>query len=250
MPVVSDHVEKERRPKLGGGGPGKIPHRRGHGGGDDGDKGRDPKSRDSNSKMRRYRIGMAACIATVTVLFVGLTTAYLIRQNTHHWDPQAKAEVYDWKPIPLPYRQLWINTLVLLLSSVALEMARRQMTKKTEFAQMGILPPRSRGELPWLGITVLLGTAFLAGQVLVWNLLRYQGLYLRANPSSSFFYLLTGLHAVHLAGGLFALLCAAGGRWLHLRFESQTIAVEVTAWYWHFMGILWMGIFALLYFAD
>ena len=249
MPVVIDHVAKERKPKLGGGGPGKTPHRRGYGGGDDGDRGRDKNPSPRDARLRRYRIGMAACIASVTTIFVGLTTAYLLRQNTAHWDQHTQRIVYDWKPVPLPYRQLLINSLVLLLSSVTLELARRQMAKKAEFAQMGILPPRSRGEMPWLSFTMLLGAAFLAGQIIAWSILRHAGFYLRANPSSSFFYLLTGLHALHLAGGLAALLYAAGGRWVHLRFESQLIAVEVTGWYWHFMGFLWLGIFALLHFA-
>jgi len=249
MPVVSDHVEKERKPKLGGGGPGKIPHRRGYGGGDDGDRGRgnDPFSR--NARLHRFRVGIALCIASVTMIFIGLTLVYVVRQNTHHWDPRLHQEVYDWKPVPLPYRQLWTNTLLLMLSSLTIELARRRMVRQAEFAQMGILPPRSRGDLPWLTFTVLLGMAFLAGQTIVWSILRRQGFYLRANPSSSCFYLLTGLHALHLAGGLIALLYAACGRWLRQRFESQWIAVDVTALYWHFMGLLWLAIFALLSFA-
>lgn len=250
MPIVTDRVGKKRKPKLGGGGPGKIPHPRGYGGGDDPDRGRrkDPSRRDS--RLRRYRIGMAACIVSVTTIFVGLTAVYLVRQNTGHWDQHAGRIIYDWKPLPLPYRLLVINTLVLMLSGVTLELARRQMTKKAEFAQMGILPPRSRGEMPWLVFTMLLGATFLAGQIFAWSILRRAGFFLRANPSSSFFYLLTGLHALHLAGGLLALLYAAVGRWVHLRFESRQIAVEVTSWYWHFMGFLWLAIFALLRFAG
>jgi cytochrome c oxidase subunit 3 len=67
------------------------------------------------------------------------------------------------------------------------------------------------------------------------------------HPSSSFFLIFTGLHAVHLLGGLLALLYAAGGKWMQIRFDSQVLAVEVTAWYWHFMAVLWLAIFALLY---
>jgi cytochrome c oxidase subunit 3 len=90
----------------------------------------------------------------------------------------------------------------------------------------------------------------LAGQFVVWNNLRHQGVFLHTNPSRSFFYLLTGTHAVHLAGGLAVLLYAAAGQWIRSsRFESQKIAVDVTGWYWHYMGLLWFGIFALLHFA-
>src|SRR5260370_26559018 len=108
------------------------------------------------------------------------------------------------------------------------------MLEKTEFATMGIRPPRFKTEFPWLPITVVLGFGFLAGQLLVWNTLRHQGVYLAGAPSGAFFYTLTGLHAVHLAGGLAVLLYALIGDWTRRKFESQQIAVDATAWYWHF----------------
>jgi len=249
MPTIHDRVDIERKPKLGGGGPGKIPHWRSFGGGDDGDRDRSRNFSSSNQRLRRGRIGMAVGIACVTTLFMSLAVAYMVRQSTPSWDPVQHREIYDWKPLALPYRQLWINTVLLLLSSFALEVARRAMVKKEEFAEMGIVPPRLGWDLPWLNLTVALGFAFLAGQVLVWRMLRAQGAYLSANPSSFFFYLLTGLHALHLGGGLIALLYSACGNWFKMRFESQRISVDITAWYWHFMGVLWIAIFALLHFA-
>ena len=104
-------------------------------------------------------------------------------------------------------------------------------------------------DLPWLGITLFLAFGFLAGQTMVWSSLRSQGLFVRSNPSSSFFFVLTGTHAVHLAGGIIALLFAAWGAWVKHRFESRQLVVEVTSWYWHFMGVLWLYIFGLLHFA-
>jgi cytochrome c oxidase subunit 3 len=249
MPITSERVETERKPKLGGGGPGKIPHRRGFGGGDDGDRDRPEGFFSSQQRLRRGRVAVAICIVCVSTLFMALTVVYLARQQTQHWDPNLHKEVYDWKPLSLPYRLLWINSTLLLLSSLALELARKSMLNKVEFSTMGIRPPRGAGDLPWLTITVLLGLGFLGGQIVVWSNLRSQGIFLRANPSSSFFYLLTGLHALHLAGGLAVLLYAVCGRWLKTRFESQRMTVEVTAWYWHFMGVLWLGIFALLHFG-
>src|SRR5262245_32218624 len=154
MPVISDHVEIERKPKLGGGGPGKIPHRRGFGGGDDGDH-RRPNDR-SSQRLRRARIGVCVCIGCVTVLFIGLTVAYLARQGGGPYDPDHLVHIRDWKPMTLPYRQLWINTLLLVLSSVCLELARRRMDKNAEFAVLGIVPPRSLTDMPWMAFTVLL----------------------------------------------------------------------------------------------
>lgn len=249
MPVISDHVEIERKPKLGGGGPGKIPHRRGYGGGDDGDRGRsgDPSSR--HQRLRRYRMGMVLCIISVTTLFIGLSSAYMMRQGLGRWDPASQQFIHDWQPLLLPFRQLWINTFLLLVSSISLELARRTMARNAEFHTLGIVPLRSKADLPWLMLTVLLGFGFLAGQIVVWTSLRTQGLFLSGSPSSSFFYMLTGLHALHLSGGLIALLYAACAKWLRIRFESQQIALDVTAWYWHFMGLLWVFIFGLLYYA-
>jgi len=249
MPVTGEHVQVKRKPKLGGGGPGKIPHRRGYGGGDDGDQDRSRNFSSHQDRLRRYRIGMLLCIISVSTLFICLTLAYVFRQNLGPWDPVRHQYIRDWNPLTLPISQLCINTVVLLLSSITLECARRRMARQSEFATMGIVPISSRVDIPWLGITVVLGLGFLAGQVAVWNGFRSQGLFLHNNPSSSFFFILTGMHAIHLTGGLLVLLYAAGGRLVNLRLGSQLLAVEVTAWYWHFMAGLWLYIFALLYFV-
>ncbi|HEY7406581.1 MAG TPA: hypothetical protein VIB39_23835 [Candidatus Angelobacter sp.] len=249
MPIISERVEIERKPKLGGGGPGKIPHRRGFGGGDDGDYKPPQDYRSRNQRMRRYRIVMAICLFSVTVVFVVLTMLYVVRLGRGRYDLDTHQQVQDWIALKLPYLQLWINSMVLLLSSGTLELARRGMERKEEFAVMGIIPPRMRRELPWLSITLLLGFCFLGGQILVWQNLSDQGTFQAANPSRVYFYLLTGTHAVHLAGGLMALICAAVARFFAVRFESQRIAVEVTSWYWHYLAFLWFGIFALVHFA-
>lgn len=250
MPLIGDHVDVERKPKLGGGGPGKIPHRRGYGGGgDDGDNDNSgfPSRR---QRLRRYRVAMVLCIISVSTLFVGLTSAYLWRLSMGPYDPAQRRFISDWYPFHLPYEQLWINTSILLLSSLTLELARRRMMRDSEFYELGVIPPHGGRHVPWLGITLLLGFAFLAGQVLVWKGLNAQGLFLDSHPSSFFFFMLTGTHALHLMGGLIGLIFAASGNWIKRRFESRQIALEVTAWYWHFMGILWLYVFGLLHFAH
>lgn len=250
MPIAGEHVDIGRKPKLGGGGPGKIPHRRGYGGGDDGDHDKDKGGwPNRNEKLRRYRVGMLLCIISVSTLFICLTAVYIMRQSMGRYDPRLKEFVSDWRPLYLPYLQLWINTALLLVSSVTLELARRRMLRESEFYVLGIQPPKAKGDLPWLGMTLLLAFGFIAGQILVWTGLRSQGLFTRNNPSSSFFFVLTGTHALHLAGGIIALLFAAGATWIKHRFESRQLIVEVTSWYWHFMGLLWIYIFGLLYFV-
>lgn len=249
MPVVSDHVEIERPPKLGGGGPGKIPHRFGFGGGDEGDPNRDENRHEQRERQLSYRILMVMCIVMVAGLFIALAYAYLSRRASLQWDQDLHNEVRVWRPLVLPYLQLGINSLVLLLSSLTLELARKRLAKQSEFIALGIVPPTGRKELPWVLVTLLLGMAFLGGQVVVWNILRHQGMFLSRNANSSFFYAFTGLHAVHLLGGLVALMWVLFRTWRPRRMDFRQVALQATGWYWHFMGILWLAIFALLHFT-
>jgi cytochrome c oxidase subunit 3 len=100
-----------------------------------------------------------------------------------------------------------------------------------------------------LWTTILLGATFLAGQVYAWLLLEKYNHSFATNTSSSFFFILTGVHAVHLLGGLIALLWAGVANLFRKPPETRRIILDVTAWYWHFMGLLWVYIFGLLYFA-
>jgi len=90
---------------------------------------------------------------------------------------------------------------------------------------------------------------FLGGQWLAWVSLRAHGFYIDSGGASPFFYLLTAAHAVHLAGGILVLLYARAIFVLRRTIEQRRIVVEVAGWYWHFMGVLWVYIFALLEFG-
>jgi len=104
---------------------------------------------------------------------------------------------------------------------------------------------RSRFNLWWSAGTAL-GILFLIGQAVAWRQLKDAGVFISSNPSSSFFYLLTGAHALHLLGGVIALTYAGITVWMKRPPEARHIVVDVTAWYWHFMALLWLYIFALL----
>jgi cytochrome c oxidase subunit 3 len=186
------------------------------------------------------------------MLFVSFTSAYVVRQRLPTLDEKTNTYVRDWIPINLPIAMLLVNTGLLLLSSMAAELARRQITRQAALAPARSIPAASVGpgrSLPWLGITVVLGGGFLTGQWIVWRLLAERGFYLATSPSSSFVYLLTATHAVHFMGGMLVLLYAAAGFLLHKPAEAQRIVVDVTAWYWHFMFLLWAYIFALMWFV-
>ncbi|MEA2206963.1 MAG: cytochrome c oxidase subunit [Blastocatellia bacterium] len=178
----------------------------------------------------RYRLGMYVALAGVVMLFTALTSAYIVRAASSN----------DWRPIAMP-SILWLSTLVIVVSSFVLETARRAVKQQRD----GVYGR-------WLIITTLLGITFLASQLMAWRQLARQGVYLSSNPHSSFFYLLTAAHGVHLLGGILAL----GYLLLRTRktrdgvaAESKRVgAVDAVSIYWHFMDGLWVYLFLLLFF--
>jgi len=186
------------------------------------------------------------------MVFISLTSAYIFRRGLPTFDGSSNSYVRDWGAVALPWVLLGLNTAILLVSSVTMELARRQAARQAALAPVKSIPGVSLGHersLPWLGITVLLGFGFLAGQWLAWGELHNRGFYVSTNPSSSFAFLLTIAHALHLAGGMIALIWASSTSLLYRPIEARRIVVDITAWYWHFMAVLWIYIFALLGFA-
>ena len=217
-------------------------------GGGDRDRGGFP---DYGGRLRRARLGMGIALTPIFMLFVSFTSAYIARQGLPTFDETSGKYVRDWLVVNLPTGLLLVNTVLLLASSVAMEFSRRQITRQAALAPVRSIPGISLGEgrsFPWLNVTTVLGLGFLVGQWEAWRELQDCGFYLATNPSSSFVYLLTGTHAVHLAGGILALLYAAATSWLNKPVEERRIVVDVTAWYWHFLALLWVYIFALVFF--
>ena len=218
-----------------------------------GDGGRpDPGSPDYGARLRRARLGLAVALTPIGMLFVAFTSAYIVRQGLPTFDPSTNTVVHDWIPVRLPTLLFLVNTCVLLLSSVTIEYARRQLARQVALEPVQSIPGVSLGaerKFPWLALTIMLGLCFLAGQWLAWSDLAARGFYVATGPSSSFVYLLTGAHAVHLLGGILALLATGVSVVLNRPLASRRIVVDVTAWYWHFMALLWIYILALLEFA-
>lgn len=204
------------------------------------------------ARLRRARLGLICAIATVCMVFIALTSAYIVRQGLPTYDGTSNSYVRDWGQVDLPWVLLAINTAVLLASSISVELARRSAARQAALAPVKSIPGISLGNeknFPWLGVTILLGFGFLVGQWMAWSELHNRGFFVNTNPSSSFAFLLTIAHAVHLAGGMIALLWAGSTSLLHKPLESRRIVVDITAWYWHFMAVLWIYVFALLGFA-
>jgi cytochrome c oxidase subunit 3 len=204
--------------KGNGGGGGTTPPAGGNGGGDDGKRGR--KGQPSASK---YYIGITIAIVAILMFFMALASAFLIRKGTG-----------EWVPVRIP-GLLWVNTAVLLASSATLEMARKRLANSdvSGFRKL------------WR-VTTVLGVLFLVGQLVAWRILAGQGIYLATNPASSFFYIFTGAHALHLLGGVCALLYVAWRNFDQAKV-SLGVAAEVASYYWHFMDALWLFLLALLY---
>jgi cytochrome c oxidase subunit 3 len=218
------------------------------GGGDDRS---DPGKPDYATRLRRARLGLLVALTPILMLFVSFTSAYIVRQGLPTLDPQTNLLVKDWISVKLP-TLLLVNTFVLLLSSLGMELARRQFRGEAVPASGSAEPRVSSSEqnkMPWLAMTLVLGLLFLFGQWTAWRQLAAAGFYVSSTPSSSFVYLLTGTHAVHLMGGILALFVASIAVLFRRALSTRSIVIDVTAWYWHFMAGLWVYILCLLEFA-
>jgi cytochrome c oxidase subunit III len=205
-----------------------------------------------DTRLRRARLGLVVGLSGIAMIFISFTSAYVVRQGLPTLDPRTNALLHDWFPVPLP-RLLLINTGILLISSVTMELARRQTARKAALAQVASvlgISAEAKGGISWLALTVALGLSFLTGQWMAWRELGASGFSVSSSPSSSFVYLLTGMHGVHLFGGVTALLIAGVASILRRPAYSQFIAVDVTGWYWHFMALLWVYILCLLEFVH
>jgi cytochrome c oxidase subunit III len=213
--------------------------------------GGDDDSRSFDTRLRRARLGLGVGIAGIVMIFISFTSAYVVRQGLPTLDARTGTLVHDWIPVPLP-RLLLINTLVLLLSSITMQLARRQAAREVTapgVSAVATTPVKAGSKISWLAVTAVLGLYFLGGQWMAWRLLAASGFYVATSPSSSFVYLLTGMHGLHLLGGICALLFASAASLLRRSANSRLIIVDVTGWYWHFMAVLWVYLLCLMEFA-
>jgi cytochrome c oxidase subunit 3 len=176
--------------------------------------------------------GVWVGIAAITMSFAAYSSALIVRQGANP----------DWQHFALP-RILFFNTLVVLASSATLYAARPRSRATVD--REGTLVAVDAPHLTWLYVTILLGLVFLTGQILAWRNLAAQGLTLASNPSSSFFYLLTAMHGIHLLGGL-AGLSYVVYRVRRASAERAVRAYGAASLYWHFMTALWLYLFGLL----
>jgi len=167
-------------------------------------------------------------IAAITMSFAAFTSALIVRQGSST----------DWRHITLP-SMLYLSTPLLLISSVTLEVARRRVATFMGGLRSQVVSPER-----WLYVTLSLGLLFVVAQYAAWLQLRSKGLYLATNPNSSFFYVFTAVHVLHVLGGLGGLV-----RVIHKLSKSvlRRSTLDATSYYWHFMGVLWLYLFLLIW---
>jgi len=169
------------------------------------------------------KVGLRVFLGVVGSFFLLLVVAYIMRM-----------EYTDWRTIPIPLF-LWINTAVLILSSLAFQWARvsaaRERTDDLKIA---------------MAAAGILTIVFLVGQFVAWRELGAAGYYASTNPANGFFYLLTAVHGAHMIGGLVAWAGAAGRLWRGGDAQRTRMSVDLCAAYWHFLLAVWLVVFALL----
>ena len=225
-PIITTILEVKTGGPHGGGPEDTDPGDRGGGGGDDD---HEPGGAEPGKVPGVGLLAIKIVLASITALFITIAVVYFARSRSPvHWDPVAAPSF------------LWLSTGLMLTSSWTLENARRSFLR---------LRINSYGR--WLLITFSLGLAFIISQLLALRQLLSEGIYLRHNPHSSLFYVVTGAHALHLIGGmaaLFYLLIRSSVAMSDMRLElgRQRTLVRVSTLYWHFLDALWLVLFALL----
>lgn len=218
-PDIELIIEPLKEPVGNGGGPARPPP-----GGDDSGGSDFKRRRRGQPSPNRYYTGIAVGIVSILMFFMALASAFLVRKGSSE----------DWVAVRIPWL-LWVNTAVLLASSGTIELARKRLAVQD-----------LSGFKRYWNSSAVLGVLFLVGQALAWRQLVSQGVYLASNPASSFFYIFTGAHALHLLGGVGALLYVSL-RNFELAKVSRSVAAEVTSYYWHFLDALWIFLLLLLY---
>ncbi len=173
-----------------------------------------------------YRITMWVVLASIIMMFVALSSAYIVLSGTD-----------NWRPVRMP-GMFFLSTGLILTSSVTIEAAKLSLKRRAD-----------EKSARWITVTLILGLAFLLSQLAGWRQLAAQGVYFAGHPHSSFFFIFTGLHGIHLLGGILALgyLVVRGFRnWQGTPTIKRKALTDVVSLYWHVMDGLWIWLFLLL----
>ena len=176
------------------------------------------------------KTGLHLLMAAISSMFLLFLLSYILRSQVSDWEALSE----PWQPLAKT-AQLWINSVLLLVASIAFEMARRDIDR-----------PKQGNSKEFLWLAGLSSLGFLIGQLVFWQYLTDRGYLASSNPANAFFFLLTGLHGLHLVGGMFAWMVAT----YRLRVVGQNgdnrsvslakLSIELCTTYWHFLLFVWM----------
>jgi cytochrome c oxidase subunit 3 len=173
--------------------------------------------------MNPKKFGLWLFIASVAMIFAALTSAYMVRQAAGNW------MVFELPSLFL------VTTVIILASSATMHWAYVSAKRSNmEMAKLAI------------SLTTLLGIAFLVGQFLAWGALVQENVHLVGNPSGSFVYVLSGMHMLHIVGGVVFLLIVLVATFRYKVHSRRLSQIEMCATYWHFLGGLWLYLFVFL----
>lgn len=201
----------------------------GNGGGGDNNKNNDYLGDTERYSSDKFRIGMWFLLLVVLMTFGGLIGTYIVLATNN---------ALEWKPINLP-KQVWLSTFLIVVSSITLVIAHKALEAEKQVKAKN-----------WLLATTVLGAIFISSQILSWAVLAARGVYIGSNPYAGFFYIFTGVHALHVIGGIGALSYIVLRTW-NITDNDKELKIRksvsnVVGWYWHFMGGLWICLFLLL----
>ncbi len=174
-------------------------------------------------KMHPHKFTLWVAIGSILMMFAGLTSAYIVKRN------QA-----SWTSFELP-KIFWVATAVILISSLTMFLSLKSFRQR-EMAKYRML----------LSATMILGIAFVVLQTLGFTQLWKSGLTLQATVSYSFLYVIVGLHALHVVGGVIALLVMFARAFSTRTRNYSAVPVELMSTYWHFVDILWIYLLIFL----
>jgi cytochrome c oxidase subunit 3 len=244
MPTAFTHTPvKSRRPRRASGIGGKPPVTRRPTGGGGGDENWENGRKGPRELLVRFRFFVFSALSMDLMFFTVLVAIFFASHGNTRLTPHSHEPINYWQEKRLPWI-LYLDTALLMASCVTVEVARRNIFREIDVLEewLGLGKPALRKALPWLGATLGLGALFVAGQVQSWKQMATSGLGCDrwVTASHSFFYVMTGLHALHLLAGLVALgLCLSTLSRLK-RVEFRQIAVDSAAWYWHAMSLMWI----------
>jgi len=179
--------------------------------------------KDGKNRIHPYKFTLWIGLAGIVMMFAGLTSAYIVKRN-----------LANWITFELP-KIFWYSTAVIICSSLTVIISRN-FFRQREMKQYRL----------WLGVTLLLGISFVYMQYIGFRQLWYQGITLTRSVSFSFLYIIVGLHALHVVGGVIALIIVLAKAFSIKRKNYSPVSIDMMNTYWHFVDFLWIYLLTFL----